>query len=180
MPKLIVVNKKDEKIGVEDKLKCHLGKGILHRAFTVFIFNDKDQVLIQKRSKGKLLWPLFWETSCSSHPYEGEDLIKSAEKRLREELGFTCKLKFLDKFYYHSLYKNIGAENEICWLLVGRYNGKVVPDLKEVADWKWINLEDLKQDIKKNPAKYVPWLKIAIKRLNRRRDPTRPMVSYAY
>ena len=162
MPKLVVVNEKDEKIGVEDKLKCHLGKGILHRAFTIFVFNSKGQILIQRRGKEKLLWPLFWETSCSSHPYEGEDLIEAAENRLKEELGFSCKLEDVGKFQYQAFYKDIGAENEICHLLIGKYDGKVIPNQKEIAEWKWISPDSLREDIKRSPEEYAPWLKIAL------------------
>ena len=81
MVKLVVVNKNDEKIGLEDKLKCHLGKGILHRAFSIFIFNNKNQLLIQKRNKLKLLWPLYWSNTCCSHP----SIKKSSEKIVRED-----------------------------------------------------------------------------------------------
>jgi len=163
MVKLVKVNRKDEEIGLEDKLKCHLGRGILHRAFTIFVFNSKNQLLIQKRSKEKLLWPLVWEASCSSHPVKGESHIAAGKKRLKKELGFDCGLKFLDKFEYRVKYKNIGSEYEICALLTGRYNGKVKPNKKEVADWKWVDLKKLKKDIAKKSAEYAPWLKIALK-----------------
>lgn len=162
---LIVVDENDKKIGLENKLKCHMGKGILHRAYTIFIFNNNGQLLIQKRSKDKLLWPLSWEASCSSHPYEGENLIESAEKRLKEELGFTCKLKDIGKFQYQAFYKNIGAENEICHLLIGKYNGEIRPNPKEIAKWKWININTLREDIKQSPNKYAPWLEIALEKI---------------
>jgi len=167
MPKLILVNEKDEAIGTEDKLKCHLGQGILHRAFAIYIFNSQDQLLIQKRGEKKMLWPLFWENSCSSHPSEGEDLIPAAEKRLKEELGFTCPLKLITKFQYQALYKHIGAENEVCSLLVGRYNGKVAPNKEEVAEWKWINLDNLQTGIQTSPEKYAPWFIIGLVKLLR-------------
>ena len=163
MVKLVVVNKDDEKIGLEDKLKCHLGKGILHRAFTIFIFNSKNQLLIQKRSKNKFLWPLTWEASCSSHPLQNEDYITAGKKRLKKELGFSCRLKFQDKFRYQTKYKNIGSEYEVCALLIGKYNGRVIANPKEVTDWKWVDVKTLKKDLVKNPKKYCSWLKIALK-----------------
>ena len=89
MVKLVIVNKNDEEIGLENKLKCHLGKGILHRAFTVFVFNSKNQLLIQKRGKDKLLWPLIWETSCSSHPLQNEDYTIAGEKRLKKKINYV-------------------------------------------------------------------------------------------
>ena len=163
MVKLVTVNEKDEKLGLEDKVKAHLGKGILHRAFTILIFNSKNQLLIQKRGKDKMLWPLIWEASCSSHPLKDENYITAGKRRLKKELGFTCKLKNLGKFQYQAKYKNIGSENEVCALLAGRHQGRVKPNPKEVVEWKWIDLKTLKKDILKRPVKYAPWLKIALK-----------------
>lgn len=163
--KLIVVNKKDEIVGYENKEKCHQEEGILHRAFTIFIFNKKNQVLIQKRSNFKKLWPLFWETSCSSHPRKGETVLKAAKKRLKKELNFTCRLKPTGKFQYQAPYKNIGSENEICYILVGKYNKEVKSNPKEAADWQWIDFKELRKDVARQPQQYAPWLKIAINNL---------------
>lgn len=172
MTEVVLVDKNDKEIGLKEKIKAHSGKGILHRAFTILIFNNGGEVLIQKRSKDKMLWPLVWETSCSSHPGLGEDYITAGEKRLQEELGFTCKLKLVDKFQYQAPYKDgsasspqvIGSENEICALLTGQYDGKVKPVPKEIAEHKWIDVSELREDIKKNPLDYTPWLKIAIEK----------------
>lgn len=164
MKKLILVDKKDKIVGYGNKEKCHRGRGILHRAFTIFISNSKNQVLIQKRSQNKLLWPLFWETSCSSHPQKGENIFKTAKKRLKKELGVNCQLKLVAKFQYQTSYKDIGSENEICSILTGRYDGIIRPDPKEVADWKWAGLKELKKDIIKNPRKYTLWLKMGLKK----------------
>lgn len=163
MIKLILVDKKNRKIRVGDKKRAHLGKGILHRAFTVFVFNPENQLLIQKRSKDKFLWPLAWEASCSSHPLPGEDYLAAGKKRLKKELGFSCKLKLLGQFQYQANYQNIGSENEICALLIGKYNGKIKPNKKELAEYKWIDLKELKKDLAKKPEEYAPWLKIALK-----------------
>lgn len=165
MVKLVLVNKKDEELGVEEKLKCHQGKGILHRAFTVFIFNKKGELLIQKRSKNKFLWPLCWEASCSSHPEKGETYLQAGKKCLKKELRISCQLRFLTKFYYHVPYKNIGSEHELCALLIGKYNnGKIKPNPKEVTELKWINPKELAKKIKKEKSKYAPWLIIALKK----------------
>ena len=94
---LILVNPKDEEIGWEDKARCHLGDGILHRAFSIFIFNDNNELLIQKRSDQKLLWPLFWSNSCCSHPRKGEKIESAAQRRMEEELGIKTRLKYLYK-----------------------------------------------------------------------------------
>ncbi len=162
MTKVVLVDKNDNQIGLEDKVKAHLGQGILHRAFTILVFNNKGEVLIQKRAKNKMLWPLVWETTCSSHPLENETYERAGERRLKDELGFTCPLKLVDKFVYHSIYKDIGSENEFCVLLKGEYNGGVEVDPSEITEWKWISLSDLRKDIEESPDNYVPWLKISL------------------
>lgn len=164
MPKLLVVDKNDKILGFEDKEKCHQGKGILHRAFSIYLFNDKGQLLIQQRSKFKKLWPFFWANTCCSHSYKGEDYVKAGERRLKEELGLVSPLQMADKFQYQAKYRDVGSENEICAILKGKYNGNIKPDPKEIADWKWVDVEKLKNDFKKNPEKYAPWLKIGLKR----------------
>ena len=164
MKKLLLVNSRDKVIGFETKEKCHEEKGILHRAFSVYLFNNKGQLLIQQRSKFKKLWPLYWANSCCSHPRKDEDYVKAGERRLKEELGFTCPLKMVDKFQYQAKYKNVGSENELCAILKGEYNGRVKSNIKEVASWKWVDVEKTKEDFKKNPDKYTPWFKIGLKR----------------
>jgi len=164
MKKLILVNKKDKVVGFETKEKCHQGKGILHRAFSIYLFNNKGQLLIQQRSKFKKLWPLYWANTCCSHPRQDESYVKAGERRLKEELGFSCFLKMVDKFQYQAKYKNVGSENEMCAVLVGEYDGKVKANPKEIAAWKWVDVGKLKEDFKKNPGRYTPWLKIGLKR----------------
>jgi isopentenyl-diphosphate delta-isomerase len=164
MDKIIIVDKNDKALGLEDKLKCHLGTGILHRAFSVFIFNKKGELLIQQRSAKKILWPLYWSNTCCGHPLEGEDYQQAAERRLREEMGFTCPVKYIGKFQYQAKYKDIGSENEICAVLKGEYNGDVIINLDEVADWKWINFDELKKDVIINSNKYTPWFKMELEK----------------
>lgn len=169
MPKkLLLVNKKDKVIGTETKEKCHDGRGILHRAFSILILNNKNQILLSRRSKFKKLWPLYWDNSCSSHPLKNESYEEAGQKRLKKELGFNNPLKLIDKFQYQAGYKNIGSENELCALLVGEYNEKKIkPDHKEIANWKWMDFSKLQKDMKKNPQKYTPWLKIGVKCLKK-------------
>jgi len=163
--KLLLVNKEDKIIGTESKEECHKGNGILHRAFSVLIFNKTNEILLTQRSKFKKLWPFFWDNTCSSHPLKGQSYIQAGQKRLKEELGFSCSLKLIDKFQYQASYKNIGSENEICALLIGEYNqGKIKPDSKEIADWKWLDLKKLQEDFEKNPQRYTPWLKIGLEK----------------
>ena len=166
MEKIVKVIGDDEFLGLEDKIKCHKGKGILHRGFSILVFNNKKQLLLTQRSKNKMLWPLFWDNSCSSHPKKGESYIGAGKRRLREEMGFSCGLREKGKFKYNVRYKNIGAENEICALLVGKIGNKnIKPNKKEVASWEWVNLKEAKADIRKNPKKYTPWLKIGLKKI---------------
>jgi len=164
MEKIILVDKNDKVIGYDDKVKCHAGEGILHRAFTVFIFSAKNELLIQKRSGLKELWPLFWDSSCSSHPRKGETYEGSIKRRLKDEIGIDCETRILGKFQYQEKYKNIGSENEICAVASGIYTGEINPNPKEIAEWKWVNLNILKKDITKQPDKYTPWFKIALKK----------------
>ena len=160
--KVVIVTEDDRVVDVQDRLQAHLGQGMLHRAFMVLIFNRKGELLIQKRGQGKMLWPLHWENSCSSHPSEDEGQEEAGQRRVREELGFTCSLRAIGTVRYQATYKDVGAENEVCAVLVGRYDGPVVPDCDEVADWKWISPEELRQDIADNPAEYAPWLALGL------------------
>lgn len=166
MIEIIKVNKKDEFLGLEDRDKCHKGRGILHRAFSILILNRKNQILLSKRSRFKKLWPFFWDNTCSSHPLKGQSYVQAGKKRLKEEFGFTCPLKLVDKYQYQARYKNVGSENEVCALLVGKCNPKNIKSNKrEISDWEWVNLKELKKRIKKSPRKYTPWLKIDLKKL---------------
>ncbi|TRZ83490.1 isopentenyl-diphosphate Delta-isomerase [bacterium] len=173
---LILVDKEDNILGCEEKAKCHLGKGLTHRAFSIFVFNDKKEVLIQKRAKGKMLWPGFWANACCSHPRKGENYKKAAKRRLKEEMGINTNLKSVFKFYYQAKYENIGSENELCAVLVGRHGGdKINPHPEEVEEWKWIGVKELKEDIKNNPDIYVPWFKIEMEKIGEIIDKLREM-----
>jgi len=164
---LFLVNKNDEIIGFEEKEKCHLKKGLLHRAVFVLLFSCKNQFLLTQRSKHKLLWPLIWDGACASHPrYPKESYLDCAKRRIKEELGIFCPLKYLFKFQYQAGYKNVGSENEICAVFVGVCSGKIKLNKKEIADYKWIDFEGLKREIKKNPEKFSPWLKKTLRKLD--------------
>ena len=167
---LLVVNENDEIVRLDTRENCHSGNGILHRAITIFIFNDKNEILLTKRSNLKKLWPEFWDTSCSTHVRQNETYEQAGERRLSDELGFSCELKFLFKFQYQANFQNIGSENEICALLTGNYTGNVNPNRDEISEHKWISPEELKGEIN-NQNNYSPWLKIAFEkylRVNRK------------
>ena len=162
---LILVDEKDREIGYESKFKCHQGDGMLHRAFSIFIFNDQGQILMQKRSSQKKLWPLYWSNSCCSHPRKGEKLKDATLRRLEEELGFQTDLKFLFKFQYQAPYLEVGAENEFCSVFVGKSNDPVITNPNEIEDCRYISVEDLDRKIRENPDQYTPWFKMEWERM---------------
>jgi isopentenyl-diphosphate delta-isomerase len=165
MVNLVLVDENDNQIGVKEKVAAHLGEGDLHRAFSILVFNDKGETLVTQRSAEKMLWPLYWDSACASHPYENEGQEAAGERRLTEELGFTCKLENADTFQYKEKYLDVGSENEICAILVGDYDGEVHPVAEEVADYKWMSVKDVLGDMANNPDKYTIWFKIELDRL---------------
>lgn len=162
---LILVDERDQVIGYETKELCHDGEGLLHRAFSILIFNAKNELLVQKRSAGKRLWPLFWSNSVCSHPRKDDDCLDAAQRRLGEELGLNATLKYLFKFQYQARFMDAGSENEVCYVYVGRNNGIVRVNRDEVADWKYMDLEELDRAIATRPELYTPWFKMEWERL---------------
>jgi len=161
---VILVDENDNPIGKEDKVKCHLPNGKLHRAFTALIFNGEVKLLLTKRSEGKMLWPNDWDGTVASHPRESETYVSSAERRMPEEIGISCKMNYVNKFEYHVPYKDIGSENEICGTLIGTVdifdNSCMVKD--EISEVKWINPDELKNELEQNKDVYCPWMVIAL------------------
>ncbi|CAN5626804.1 isopentenyl-diphosphate Delta-isomerase [soil metagenome] len=156
MQEVILVDENDQEIGTEEKLKAHqIGK--LHRAFSIFVLNAHNELLIQKRAAIKYHSGNLWTNTCCSHPSPGDNIEDAIHIRLQEEMGFDCELKFLFKFIYKTEFNNGLTEHELDYVYLGRYNADPVPDQAEVGDWKWINLGDLKEDIQKNPEKYTFW-----------------------
>lgn len=157
--KVILVNEKDEQIGLMEKIEAH-EKALLHRAFSVFVFNGKNELMIQQRAFSKYHSPGLWTNTCCSHQREGETNIEAGKRRLQEEMGFTTDLKDTISFIYKAPFDNGLTEHEYDHILIGNFEGE--PDLNpdEVAAWKWISLEDLKKDMKKNPDIYTEWFKI--------------------
>ena len=165
MSKVVLVDERDNDIGLKDTVEAHLGQGDLHRAFAVFVFNSSGKTLVAKRSAGKMLWPLIWDSACASHPERGESYEEAGERRLIEELGFTCKLKNVDRFQYEGRYSDIGAEKEVCVTLIGEYDGVVKANPEEVAEFKWMDINQLKASMSESPYAYTVWFKIALDRL---------------
>ena len=161
---VILVDQDDNPIGKEEKVKCHLPNGKLHRAFTALIFNGEGKLLLTKRSESKMLWPNDWDGTVASHPRESETFVSSAERRMPEEIGITCKMNYVNKFEYHVPYKNIGSENEICGTLIGTMDSFDESSLikNEISEVKWINPDELKDELEQNKDVYCPWMVIAL------------------
>lgn len=162
---LILVDKNDNEKGYNTKDVCHNDDGILHRAFSIFIFNDKNELLLQKRSRDKRLWPLFWSNSCCSHPRKGESYEHATTRRLEEELDLKVDLTYLYKFQYHAKYKNEGSENELCSVYIGRSNDTPVVNNAEISEWKYVSFDALNAELLKNPDAFTPWFRMEWKEL---------------
>lgn len=164
---LILVDELDREIGSELKSECHAGNGILHRAFSIFVFNSTNELLLQQRSAGKPLWPNYWSNTCCSHPRLGESMEVAVSRRLSQELGFECPLEFLYKFKYHAQYGAVGAEHEYCWVYIGRYDGPVDVNVSEIADWRFIAIPSLDEELERKPERFTPWFKMEWAHLQR-------------
>jgi isopentenyl-diphosphate delta-isomerase len=158
---VILVNRGDKQIGTMEKMEAHK-KAKLHRAFSVFIFNSKKQMLLQRRALGKYHCGGLWTNTCCSHPRPGEETIDAAHRRLKEEMGFDTELKEVTEFIYKAEFENGLTEYEYDHVFFGAYEGKIKPDKKEVCDWKYIDIDELVKDVKNNPDNYTPWFKIIL------------------
>ena len=155
---LILVDEADREVGHLSKALCHDGRGILHRAFSLLIFNDAGELLLQQRSATKRLWPLYWSGSCCSHPRREETLNAAIHRRLREELGIRCDLRFLFKFQYQAQYGAAGAEHELCSVYVGSHGGPLEVDSREIASWRWVAPDALQAEMTgPGAARMTPW-----------------------
>lgn len=155
--KVVLVDEHDRAIGSAEKMAAH-EEGLLHRAFSAFVINDRDELLLQKRASTKYHSPGLWTNTCCSHPAPGEELQPAAEKRLLEEMGFTCPLTWLFKFKYKASFENKLTEHEIDHVFLGSATANPNPDPEEVEDWRWENIHSLKDELKKNPHGYSFWL----------------------
>ena len=161
---IVLVDKNDKTIGFKEKLKGHLD-GDLHRALSIFVFDSADNLLIQKRALTKYHSGSLWSNTCCSHPRPGETIEDAAHRRLREEMGFDCILKEVFSFVYRVEVNNNLTEHEYDHVLIGRFDGEPNPDANEVDEWKWIQIEELKSGIEKNPGYYTAWLVISLDRV---------------
>jgi isopentenyl-diphosphate delta-isomerase len=157
---LILVDESDRVVGHLSKGACHDGEGVLHRAFSLFVFNPKGELLLQQRSEVKRLWPLFWSNTCCSHPREGETMDEAVHRRLQQELGMTSELQFLYKFQYQASYEDIGSENEMCWVYIGVSDDEAEPNVNEISDHRWVTPAELDDDMKATPELFTPWFRM--------------------
>ena len=163
---LILVDDNDRVQGHASKDQCHQGDGLLHRAFSLFIFNHQGDLLIHRRSQQKMLWPGFWTNSCCSHPRQGEDMDDAARRRLQEELGIRTELHYLYKFKYQADFGEVGSEHEMCSVYIGRSSDPVTVNINEIAEWRFIPTAELDADLVTNPDHYTPWFKMEWQQLN--------------
>ena len=154
---LILVDTDDNVIGHLDKGACHDGNGVLHRAFSIFIFSETGELLLQQRSPEKRLWPLFWSNSCCSHPRRGEEMNAALVRRLHDELGMRSELHSLYTFSYHAPFGDVGSEREVCSVFAGRSTDEVRANTHEIAAWRWISAEDLDREMRTRPEDFTPW-----------------------
>jgi isopentenyl-diphosphate Delta-isomerase len=157
---LVLVNDADDEVGFATRERCHDGAGLLHRAFSVFLFSPEGDVLLQQRSDQKRLWPGLWSNSCCSHPRRGETIDGAVQRRLREELALEAPVRFLFKFRYHAHYEQAGAENELCHVYAGPLIGQPAANANEVASTTMMAARTLDRELAARPDQYTPWLKL--------------------
>lgn len=158
---LILVDAEDNELGFRSKGEVHDGQGILHRAFSVFLFDHQDRLLIQQRSGAKRLWPLYWANSCCSHPRAGETMAEATERRLLDELGVRTPLHFIYKFRYQARFGDLGSEHELCWVYVGRVEAfQLRPNPSELAAWRFVDAEQVNRMMADPESDVAPWFRL--------------------
>lgn len=165
--KVILVNEKDDQLGLMGKMEAHQ-KAVLHRAFSVFVFNKKGELLLQQRALDKYHSPGLWTNTCCSHQRDGESNIEAGKRRLEEEMGFSCDLEELFWFVYKASFDNGLTEHELDHVMIGYYDQDPKINKEEVAAHKWMLLEDVKKDIEMHPELYTEWFKIIFKEYDQR------------
>lgn len=156
---VILVNEQDQQIGLMEKIEAH-EKALLHRAFSVFILNKDNEIMLQQRAAHKYHSPLLWANTCCSHQRNGETNIQAGTRRLQEEMGFSTELKDVFNFIYKAPFDNGLTEHELDHVMIGYYDGLANINKEEVAAYKWMSLEDVKKDMEKQPELYCAWFKI--------------------
>ena len=153
---VILVNTNDQPIGLMPKMEAH-EKGILHRAFSVFILNDKGELMLQQRALHKYHSPGLWTNTCCSHQRDGETNIAAGKRRLQEEMGFVTDLRGVASFIYKAPLNNGLTEHELDHIMIGKFNGTPNINPEEVADWRWMSVETIRENIQNQPENYTVW-----------------------
>ena len=156
---VILVDEEDRKIGLMEKIEAH-EKALLHRAFSVFVFNKNGELMLQQRAKHKYHSPGLWTNTCCSHQRDGESNIEAGRRRLLEEMGFVTELQESTSFIYKAPFDNGLTEHEFDHILIGYFDGEPQLNPEEVSDWKWMPMSDIKEDMKSNPENYTAWFLI--------------------
>ncbi len=154
---LILVDTEDQPVGSARKDLCHDGDGILHRAFSVFLWNADGQLVLQQRAPGKRLWGNYWSNACCSHPRVGESMDTAVERRLMEELGVRATVKFVYKFVYRARFGDVGSEYECCSVFLGRTRDTLHVNDSEIANWEAIGATEFSATLAERAADFTPW-----------------------
>lgn len=160
---VVLVDEKDKQIGTGEKLETHR-KGILHRGFSIFIFNSKGEMMLQKRAMTKYHCAGLWSNACCGHPRPNEGLMAAMRRRLREEMGFDCNLERMFEFIYEVKLDKGMMEHEFLHVYKGVFDGSPKVNPEEADDWKWVSVNLLREDMRKNPSMYSPWFKLAMEK----------------
>jgi len=155
--KLILVDSDDNEIGYASKARCHNGEGVLHRAFSLFLFNEAGELLLQQRGEDKRLWPGFWSNSCCSHPRRGETLEVATARRLSDELNIEAELEHIYRFSYQAGFGGEGSEHELCHVYLGRTPTNVRPNDSEIAAIRFLSPGELDREMSGQAHKFTPW-----------------------
>ena len=163
---LVLVDAADNETGHLTKAECHDGDGVLHRAFSVFLFNGRGETLLQQRGAEKRLWPLYWSNSCCSHPRQGESIEIATIRRLQDELNVSASLEFVYKFSYQASFGEAGSENELCSVFLGRLDGEPQANATEIEEMRFVSVATLHDELAANPDIFTPWFKLEWQRLS--------------
>ena len=162
--RVILVDEQDNETGSMEKIEAH-EKALLHRAFSIFVFNDAGQMMLQKRALSKYHSPGLWTNTCCSHPRPGESLEEATQRRIVEEMGFLCEMTEVFSFIYEAPFDHGLTEHELDHVFMAIYNDEAEINPEEVAEWKWMYVDELLEDVKVNPENYTVWFKIALKEM---------------
>ncbi|MBC7931800.1 MAG: isopentenyl-diphosphate Delta-isomerase [Rubrivivax sp.] len=158
---VILVDEQDRELGASEKLRAH-AEGVLHRAFSVFVFDRAGRLLLQRRASAKYHSGGLWSNTCCGHPRPGEETAAAAHRRLREEMNFDCELRAAFGFVYRAELDNDLVEHEYDHVFVGEFEGSPAPDPSEVEEWKWVSMDDLRRGLRDEPSQYSYWLRTVV------------------